>query len=67
FLEKFRKQLDGADDDIYQLAAELLYVQQFFTTFTGQEKKIDNVNVVPSWRTRLSPFPTGPLKAQDRA
>ena len=28
-LQKFRTQLNGADDDIYQLAAELLYVQQF--------------------------------------
>jgi hypothetical protein len=34
FLEKFRRQLDGADDDIYQLAAELLHVQQFLTSLT---------------------------------
>ena len=40
FLEKFRKQLEGADDGVYQLAAELLYVQQFFTSLTGPEKKL---------------------------
>jgi DNA-binding protein HU-beta len=32
FLDKFRKQLAGASDDILQLAAELLYVQQWFTS-----------------------------------
>ena len=41
FLPKWRKQLDGADDDVLQLAAELLYVQQFFTSVTGPEKKLD--------------------------
>lgn len=49
FLEKFRKQLEGADDDIYQLAGELLYVQQFFTSLTGQDKKIENVRTVLGW------------------
>lgn len=49
FLEKFRKQLDGADDQVYQLAAELLYVQQFFTSQTGQEKKLENVRAVLAW------------------
>jgi hypothetical protein len=49
FLEKFRKQLDGADDDVYQLAAELLYVQQFFTSLTGPEKKLENVQAVLGW------------------
>jgi hypothetical protein len=49
FLEKWRKQLEGADDDILQLAAELLYVQQFFTSLTGPEKKLENVNVVLGW------------------
>ena len=51
FLEKFRKQLDGADDDVYQLAAELLYVQQFFTSLTGPDKKIENVQAVLGWCT----------------
>jgi hypothetical protein len=46
FLEKFHKQLEAADDDLYQLAAELLYVQQFFTSLTGPEKKIENVRTV---------------------
>src|SRR5437762_2119689 len=43
FLEKWRRQLEEADDEILQLAAELLYVQQFFTSLTGPEKKIQNV------------------------
>ena len=51
FLEKFRKQLDGADDDIYQLAAELLYVQQFLNSVTGPDKKLENVRAVLDWRT----------------
>jgi 5-methylcytosine-specific restriction protein B len=50
FLEKWRKQLEEADDDVLQLAAEVLYVQQFFTTVTGPEKKLENVNAVLSWR-----------------
>lgn len=49
FLEKFRKQLEGADDGVYQLAAELLYVQQFFTSLTGPEKKLENVRAVLGW------------------
>jgi 5-methylcytosine-specific restriction protein B len=49
FLDKFRKQLDGADDTIYQLAGELLYVQQLFTSLTGPEKKIENVRTVLNW------------------
>src|SRR6516165_9298760 len=43
FLEKWRKQLEGANDDVFQLAAELLYVQQFFTSLSRPEKKIENV------------------------
>src|SRR5690348_3406315 len=49
FLEKLRKQLQGAADDVIQLAAELLYVQQFFTSLTGPDKKIENVEAVLSW------------------
>jgi 5-methylcytosine-specific restriction enzyme B len=49
FLQKWRTQLEGADDDIFQLAAEFLYVQQFFTSLTGQEKKIENVQAVLGW------------------
>jgi 5-methylcytosine-specific restriction enzyme B len=51
FLEKWRKQLEEADDDVLQLAAELLYVQQFFTSITGPEKKLENVRAVLSWCT----------------
>lgn len=57
FLEKFRNQLDGADDDVYQLAAELLYVQQFFTSLAGPAKKIENVQTVLGWSSRPAPFP----------
>lgn len=46
FMDKLRKQLKGAGDEICQLAAELLYVQQFFTSLTGADKKIENVNAV---------------------
>ena len=49
FLQKFRKQLEDADDDAFQLAAELLYVQQFFTSLTGPDKKLDNVRTVLGW------------------
>src|SRR4051794_21871961 len=57
FLEKFRKQLEGADDDVFQLAAELLYVQQFFTSLTGPEKKLDNVRTVLGWCSHPVPIP----------
>src|SRR5262249_4740170 len=49
FLEKLRKQLSGATEDIFQLAAELLYVQQLFTSVTGPEKKLENVKTVLDW------------------
>ena len=57
FLEKFKKQLEGADDDILQLSAELLYVQQFFTSLTGPEKKLENVQAVLNWCARKVPIP----------
>ncbi len=57
FLSKFRKQLDGAEDDTIQLAAELLYVQQFFTSLAGPEKKIENVRTVLDWCTHPVPIP----------
>lgn len=46
-LEKFRKQLEGANDGEYQLAAELLYVQQFLTSLTGGDKKLETSRL--SW------------------
>lgn len=49
FLDKYRTQLTKADDDVIQLAAELLYVQQFFTSQTGPEKKLENVMAVLGW------------------
>src|SRR6516225_8081398 len=55
FLEKWKKQLEGANDDILQLAAELLYIQQFFTTVTGPEKKLENVRAVLTWCKQQPP------------
>ncbi|MGX0966092.1 MoxR-like ATPase [Bradyrhizobium japonicum] len=57
FLEKWRRQLDGASDDIFQLAAELLYAQQFFTSVSGPEKKLENVRAVLDWCSQPSPIP----------
>jgi 5-methylcytosine-specific restriction protein B len=62
FLEKWRKQLDGADEDVYQLAAELLYVQQFFTTLLGAEKKLENVGRVLGWMTHPVDVPEWAVK-----
>jgi 5-methylcytosine-specific restriction protein B len=50
FMGKFRTQLERANDDTLQLAAEMLYVQQFFTSQIGPEKKIENVEAVLEWR-----------------
>lgn len=49
FFEKWRQQLDRADDDVLLLAAEMLYVQQFMTSLSGAEKKLDNVRTVLNW------------------
>ena len=57
FLEKWKKQLSGADDQIFQLAAELLYVQQFFTSLSSPEKKLENVNAVLGWCTNPPSIP----------
>jgi 5-methylcytosine-specific restriction enzyme B len=57
FLEKWRKQLEDADDEVLQLAAEFLYVQQFFTTVTGPEKKLENVTAVLNWCTHPPSIP----------
>ena len=57
FLEKWRKQLEGATDEIFQLAAELLYTQQFFTSLIGPEKKLENVRAVLNWCKTPPPLP----------
>ncbi len=57
FLDKYRHQLDGADDDTIQLAAELVYVQQIFTTLTGPKKKIANVREILTWCDRAIEVP----------
>ena len=66
FLEKWRKQLEGANDNILQLAAELLYVQQFFTTLTGPEKKLENVRVVLSWCVHPATIPEWAIEGMQR-
>src|ERR1043166_9136677 len=57
FLAKWQMQLAGADDLIFQLAAELLYAQQFFTSVTGPEMKIGNVRAVLNWCSQPPPIP----------
>jgi 5-methylcytosine-specific restriction protein B len=66
FLEKWRKQLEGAADDILQLAAELLYVQQFFTTVTGPERKLENVKTVLDWCSRPASIPEWAIVGANR-
>lgn len=55
--DKYRHQLDGGDDDTIQLAAELVYVQQIFTTVTGPKKKIANVREILTWCDRAVEVP----------
>ena len=60
FLKNGENSEEGSDD-ILQLAAELLYVQQFFTTLTGPERKLENVKAVLSWCSRPPSIPSGQL------
>jgi hypothetical protein len=62
FLDKWQKQLEGATDDILQLAAELLYVQQFFTTVTGPEKKLRMLGLFSAGANNRRQFRIGQLK-----
>jgi 5-methylcytosine-specific restriction protein B len=57
FLEKFRKPLDGGEEADYQLAGELLYVQQFFTSMTGPDRKIEKVKTVLEWSGHPASIP----------
>jgi hypothetical protein len=57
FLSKLQRQLTGSNDDVIQLAAELLFVQQLFTTVTGPSKKIENVRTVLGWGDRAVTVP----------
>lgn len=63
FLEKFRKQLDGAQEADYQLAGELLYVQHFFTSMAGPEKKIEKVGTVLGWGGQPGAIPEWAVEA----
>src|SRR4051794_27655279 len=49
FFDKFHKQLQDASEATLQLAAELLYVQQFFTMQTNPATKLENVRKVLGW------------------
>jgi len=49
FETKFRSQLEDGSAEDYQYAAELLYVQMFFTSRISPEKKIRNVQMVLDW------------------
>ena len=62
FLEKWKKQLEGASNDVLQLAAELLYVQQFFTSVTGPDKKLENVREVLAWCSQPPSVPGWAVK-----
>jgi hypothetical protein len=57
FLEKYETQLRGAEPDVTQFAAELLYVQQFFTSLTKADKKLRNVEAVLAWLPRPVAIP----------
>lgn len=57
FFTKLKNQLSGASDDLIQLAAELLYIQQFFTAQAGAEKKVANVAQVLGWGKRKVEIP----------
>jgi hypothetical protein len=62
----WKKQLEGASDEILQLAAELLYVQQFFNASTGPEKKLENVKAVLAWSTDPIQIPEWATEAVNR-
>lgn len=53
FMAKFRGQLSGGSADDFQLAAELLYAQMFFSTKISAETKLRHVNDVLSWHPEL--------------
>lgn len=57
FFGKLRVQLRAASPAELQLAAELLYVQQVFTTQTGPEKKLQNVREVLGWSNQPIDIP----------
>ena len=66
FFERLRTQLEGGSDDIFQLAAELLYAQQFFTSVTGPERKIENVKTVLDWCTHPLSIPEWAVEGVQR-
>jgi len=66
FFALFRDQLVGADNDVLLLAAELLYVQQFFTSTIGRQTKLANVREVLSWCNRPIEIPAWAIDGIER-
>ena len=67
FLNKFERQLHGARSQIYQLAAEILYLNYLIVyprTISG-EKKRENVNRVLHWSETPVAIPDHLIGAQD--
>jgi 5-methylcytosine-specific restriction protein B len=65
FFEKYRGQLSEAEDDILQLGAEMLYIQQLFTKSTGSKRKIENTKTILDWSTRTVEIPQWALNGSD--
>ena len=61
FLEKFKRQLDGAPDSTIQLAGELLYVHFLAPDVTSGERKREVINEVLAWAKAPVTIP-GPLQ-----
>ena len=67
FLNKFERQLHGARSQIYQLAAEILYLNYLIVyprTISG-DKKRENVNRVLHWSETPVAIPDHLISAQD--
>lgn len=50
FLVKLERQLSALDDRAKQLAADMLYLMLLFPSNIGAKKKLENINVIMSWR-----------------
>ena len=67
FLNKFERQLHGARSQIYQLAAEILYLNYLivYPRTIGGDKKRENVNRVLHWSETRVTIPDHLIDAQD--
>ena len=66
FLDKLKGQLEGADRNTVQLAAELLFVQTIPAYGIGRGKKIELIEHVLGWSEPPVPFPDDWKSAFDR-